>query len=72
METQNNFGLPQHKLFFTLTEIKEMGFLSVERAKKLLYSGDLHGVKNGVKWIIPKEELLRILNANFSGNRGTK
>jgi len=38
-----------------------MGLMSIERAKKLLYSGEMHGIKNGNRWLVPKAELLRIL-----------
>ena len=68
METLHDFGLPQQKLFFSLSEIKDMGFMSVEQSKQMLYKGTMNGVKNGTKWVIPKAELLRILNENFSGN----
>ena len=65
METTEDFELPKGKLFFKLSEIKETGLMSIERAKQLLYKGELQGVKNGKMWIIPRAELLRIINENF-------
>lgn len=66
--TLQDFGLPKKQLFFKLSEIKEMGLMSPQRAKQLLYKGDLKGVKNGQTWTIPRAELLRIINDNFTGN----
>ena len=63
----NDFGLPEGKLFFKLREIKQMGLMSTERAKILLYRGDLSGVKNGQMWLIPRAELLRLIRENYSG-----
>jgi len=67
---KNDFGLPEDKLFYKLSELKKIGLMSVERAKKLLYSGELKGIKNGVKWLIPRVELIRYLNDEMSNNRG--
>lgn len=64
MET-TDFGLPRQQLFFKLSEIKEMGLMSIERAKQLLYKGELQGVKNGKMWLIPRAELLRYLNEDM-------
>lgn len=66
--TLQDFGLPKKQLFFKLSEIKEMGLMSPQRAKQLLYKGDLKGVKNGQTWTIPRAELLRIIYENFTGN----
>lgn len=66
--TLNDFDLPRQQLFFKLSEIKEMGLMSVERAKQLLYKGELQGVKNGKHWAIPRAELLKLLNDNYTGN----
>lgn len=68
-EESQDFGLPTDKLFYKLSEIKSMGLMSVERAKQLLYTGAMQGVKNGKMWVIPRSELLRIINENFTGNR---
>lgn len=69
METLEDFGLPRKQLFFKLSEIKEIGLMSIERAKQLLYKGELEGVKNGKMWVIPRAELLRIINENYTGNQ---
>ena len=64
---ETDFGLPKDKLFFKLSEIKQMGLMSTERAKQLLYKGELQGIKNGVMWLIPREELINMITANFTG-----
>ncbi len=61
MEQTTDFGLPKEKLFYKLSEIKDIGLMSVERAKQLLYSGELQGIKNGRNWRVPRAELLRII-----------
>jgi len=68
-QTLQDFGLPTDKLFYKLSEIKAIGLMSTERAKQLLYKGEMKGVKNGVMWLVPRAELLRIINANFTGNK---
>lgn len=60
------YGLPQDKLFFKLSEIKSIGLMSTERAKKELYRGKLHGIKNGRDWLIPREELVRYMNEEMN------
>jgi hypothetical protein len=69
---QTDFGLPNNKLFFKLSEIKEMGLMSIERAKKLLYNGELQGVKNGKMWLVPRAELLRVITDNLTGASSEK
>jgi len=64
-ETVQDFGLPKDKLFYKLSEIKAIGLMSVERAKQLLYNGELTGVKNGVMWLVPRDELIRYLNEDM-------
>ena len=66
METQPEFGLPTGKLFFKLSDVKEVGLMSIERAKQLLYKGELQGVKNGKMWLIPRAELLRYINEDMA------
>ncbi len=66
METLPEFGLPTSKLFFKLSDIKEIGLMSIERAKQLLYKEELHGVKNGTMWLIPRAELLRYINEDMA------
>lgn len=64
MESQD-FGLPANKLFFKLSDIKEMGLMSIERAKLLLYRGEMQGRKNGKMWLIPRAELLRYIKQDM-------
>lgn len=61
--SSHEYGLPKQKLFFKLSEISEMGFMSVVKAKKMLYDGEMCGVKNGRNWRIPRDELLRVIRA---------
>ena len=68
-ETLQDFGLPTDKLFYKLSEIRNIGLMSTERAKQLLYKGEMQGVKNGAMWLVPRAELLRIINENFTGNK---
>ncbi len=62
MKTLQDFGLPKDKLFYTLTEIKNIGLMSTERAKQLIYKGEIQSVKNGRNHRISRVELIRYLN----------
>ena len=67
-EVTEDYGLPKDKLFFSLSEIKGTGLMSIEQAKQKLYAGDLKGVKNGAKWLITREELIRYITEDMSPN----
>jgi DNA-directed RNA polymerase specialized sigma subunit len=68
LDITEEFGLPENKLFYTLSEIKNIGLMSVEKAKQLIYSKKLQGIKNGRNWRISRIELIRYLNVNSKGN----
>ncbi len=61
-----DFGLPKEKLFYSLAEVKKIGLMSTERAKILIYAGKLKAIKNGIKWLVPRGELIRYLNEDMA------
>ncbi len=54
--------LPRNQMFFKLSEIKELGLMSIEQAKKMLYAGKMKGIKNGKMWLVPRANLLKYIN----------
>lgn len=63
MNVDYDLLLPQ-KILFSLKEVKEIGVIKTDMAKKLIYKGDLEIVKIGNKIHISREELIRYLELN--------
>ena len=57
--------IPEDKLFFSLTEIAKTGLMSREQAKIKVSRGEITGVKNGKKWVVPRSELIRFIEDNL-------
>ena len=70
MAETENYGLT--KLFYSATEIKEMGLMSVPKLKQHLYSGEIKGIKNGRNWRVSRDELIKFIKANEVSYEGSE
>ena len=63
-----DFDLPKKSLF-KLSELEAIGVMSVHKAKLMIYDGHMKATKNGRNWLVPRSEVIRILNNGWTGDK---